>query len=243
MFAAKLTTKQKEELPHILSYRLRKKTGKSAFYKFTFFQKWFVLFKAMNKRVFIVIEDEELGLTTEDYIKWKAQQKKRVFDSEDAKNLVANGICVLGNQQLCDWLGYINNVSVSAAYQYALRISAAKPINFPEYRKEFSFFTEMLVRYEGSKKKMIGENNMTMAEVFVLLYLYDGKERIATPTYEYVFKGSFQSSRATILRAFKRLKNMDLLQMVGTTKDAKWRITPLGKQRVNEIISRYILPK
>ena len=136
----------------------------------------------------------------------------------------------------------MNNVTASASYQYALKIKNAVPTTFPKFQKEFLYFIEIFVKYEGSKKKIISETGISMSELFVLFYLYNGKDRSATPTYDYIYKGSFQSSRATILRAFKSLKEKTLLQQTGKTNMAVYKITPLGKVKVNEIIHKYIIP-
>ena len=86
------------------------------------------------------------------------------------------------------------------------------------------------------------ETGLTMGELYVLLFLFDGKEHSATPVYENVLKGSFQSSKTTVLRAFKFLKEKNLLQQTGKTNMAVYKITPLGKVKVNEIIHKYIIP-
>ena len=67
---AEMTESQKERLPKELLYRLYIQGGKVDTHetvKMGFFAKLFVLFKALNKRVIIIVEDANNSMTEEDY--------------------------------------------------------------------------------------------------------------------------------------------------------------------------------
>jgi len=221
---AKMTATQKQNLlPEVLS-KLFKIDGKPTEKKLSFLQQLYVLYQGIGKEIFIVIKDEESGIGIEDFSKFQKQQKKRSRTTDAAEYYLSKGLMVLGGAELMDWLSYLNSVSLSPAYKYALALKNAKGAKIKEANKEFSFFCNLLMTYEGNKKRITRQDNISIPELYVLLYMADGREKRSTPAYIEVYRNSINASRKQLLDAFKKLVTIKYLESFGKAREALYRI-------------------
>jgi hypothetical protein len=85
------------------------------------------------------------------------------------------------------------------------------------------------------------ETGLTMAEWVTLTYLYDGSEKLGKVLYEEKFKYSYNSSSTKIKVSFGTLQNKSLITKIGTGRGCKLQITPLGKEKVNSVLQKYVV--
>ena len=98
----------------------------------------------------------------------------------------------------------------------------------------------MLFLYETRKKKIIRTFGVSMPELFILFYFYDGSKKAATPLYEEFLIGGIGMTKGTILRALKKLYEKKYLERHGTHKGTEYSITSMAINIVNDILVKYI---
>ena len=234
----------KEELPIDFSFKLYKAGGKlnqKFAAKLNVLQKLYVLWKALGKRVYIVIEDENQGITPGGFMEVLKANKKRDYGSERVKEFVGDANFVLADKQLSDAISYLNNLCHSPAYRYLSRVKN-QPVNqTTQYREQMSYVAKFLAFYESNKKKWVLETGVTIPEFFVLLYTYHGREVLGSEMYRSFYKRSYQSSPAKIKTAFGSLQHKGYLRKTGIGRGALLSITALGVDLMNGILTKYAI--
>ena len=240
--AAEMTERQKERLPQNVLKRAFTLRGKLSPKKITFPQILYVLFTALNYEWYIVLRDEEKAAGIEDFLKYAKEQKLRNYTEDHANELISKGQFVIGNKDLTDYLGYINYLCGSNAMTYSLRLKNTRPSKYPNFEKEANYIVNLISNYELNKPMMSKKKVIHGAEFHTLRYLYDGKEKKLSELYLSIYKGCFGCNKKQFLAAFRKLVSLGYLKRFGATVNATARITDLGRNAVNEIIHKYILP-
>lgn len=239
-----LTGPQKEKLPRDVSFKLFRKGGEyntTSSSKLGFIARLVILWKCLRKRIFIVVEDDETGLSLEDYVKLRDAIKKQDVSTERASGWIASGTFITGSKELCDTFSYLNLLSASPAYNYLLRSKNKIPNKTAEWKTQMAYITKFLVYYESNKKKWVSEIGLQPQEWYVLLCLYPGNEVVSSSIYKETFRYAYQSSRGKIKAAFSTLQIRGYVTKTGHIKGAKLKITPMGTDIVSKILSNYAL--
>lgn len=233
----------REELPRDISSRLFKSGGQLN-EKFAVnlgvLGKIFVLWKALRKRVYIVVEDEQNGMTPGQFLEMQKGIKKRDYSAESVSG-ISHGVFVLANKELSESFSYLNRLNNSGAYNYLTKTKNQPPNPTTEYKDRMNYITRFLLYYESQKKKWVAETQITIPEFLVLLFTYQGKEVPGAIMYKDVLKRAYQSSPKKIKLAFSVLQAKGMLKKSGMTSGAMMQITPLGIDAVNRILSKYAL--
>lgn len=242
--AALMTESQKELLPKELLFRLYAKGGRvnvKETAKMGFLAKLFVLFKALKKRVIIIVEDDANGMDEEEYFKWKKLTSKQNYSQDNAGKLITEAQFVLGNKELCDTYHRLNGLSGSPAYTYLIN-SKNKDYTKPQkWLEGMSGIVRFLSQYEANRKKITLQTGLTMADWLVLIYLYHGNLVPSAPIHKEWYKYSFNSSASKIKTAVSLLQQRGYIEKEGVTMKAKVRITALGRDKVNEVMKKFVL--
>lgn len=236
-----MTEEQRNNLPPELLTKLFKINGEPTQRKLHFLQELYILSQGLEKKIFVVVQDGENGLGISDYEKFAKEQKRRKYSVDAAEHLMARGAMVLGNKELIDWISYLNLVSISPAYKYAVSLKNIKSPQVREINREFSYFCNLLLNYEGNKKRIIRHDGITIPELYVLYYLADSREKRSTPAYIDVYRNSVNASRKQILHAFKTLTTKGLVESYGKARATTYKITMKGKERLYRIIHKYMI--
>lgn len=240
----KISEPQKELLPEDLVYKIINKGGivhSKSTRKLSFLSKLFILFKALNKRCIIIIEDEEKGITEEEYFKLKKKIEKHDFGEKNASVLVSHLTFVLGNKELVDTYHRMNLMTASPAYNYLVRSKNKDYTKGGEWLAAMNYINRFLSNYEANRKRITMQTGLTMADWLVLIYLYHGNLVPSAAIYNEFYKYSYNSSASKIKGSFSLLQTRRYVEKVGSTKKAKIRITALGRDKVNEIMARYVV--
>ena len=246
--AATMTEEQKNILPKDLYFKLFKRGGDfdaKSTAKMSFLSKLFVLMKSLKKKCIIMIEDEKEGMTVEEFFKYKDLLKNRQFTISGADELIEDAIFVLGNNELVDTYSALNELSTSNAYNYCIQTRDSfrpkKIQNRAEKNKKAqSYIAKLFSDYEANRKRIHMNSGLNIVEFITLLAFYDDQERSPKDIYEYTYKHSFNASSNKIKLAFSSLNTKGLIDKWGKTRNAKMKITPLGKLKINDIIKEYI---
>jgi hypothetical protein len=231
-------------LPNDILFKLHQGGGNSESYstsKMSGFEKMFVLWKLLGKQIFVAVEDDEEGIGIEEYIKIKNRNKKtppQVFSDNGTLHFPVTFI--KSNKELSESFSYYNLFCNSPFYRYALAIRNKSPHKLAKWKKEMRYLTRLLLNYESTKLKACSSLGLAVAEIYVLLYLYDEEEKQATPLYkEMLYKSHGAGTRQT-KAAFVRLRNSGLILKTGETRYTKFKITPLGLEKINTYIKKYV---
>lgn len=241
---ASMTESQKQEIPKGLLYRLLSRAGmvdEKSTRKMSFVMKLFVLFKVFKKRCIIIIEDEENGITEEAFLKLKKQTTKHDFGQKNASNLLTHSLFVLGNKELCDTYHRLNMLSVSPAYNYLINAKNKDYTKPGQWIAAMTYVNRFISHYEANRKRIVMETGLTMADWLVLTHLYNGNLIPSANIYKEWYRYSFNSSATKIKSSFSSLQARKYVEKVGSTRAAKIRITALGKDKVNEVLAKYVV--
>lgn len=236
------TPSQRERMPAGMAVKVFKKSGLVTTKRLHFLQQLYILQLCLNKKIFIVVEGEGDGMGVEDFERHKKDMKKSQYPSAEAGVFLSTGTMVVGNKELIEWMGYLNNYFVGPAMNYALKLKNSQPVKFGSYLKEMVYFMSVLANYEGNKKKIIRHAGVTIPDWYVLMYLYDGKEKRAPDVYDRFYKDAINASRKQIMDSFKKNVHNGNVQAIGKAKATVYKITALGKSVVNDIVHKYIIP-
>lgn len=240
----KISPMAKSELPKDVSFKMFRGGGKfrsSSTSRLGFLAKLYILWKALNKRWWIVIEDEQSGITPGQFMELRKAYKKRDYGPEQASVLKSSGSLVLANKELGDTLTYLNRLSASGAYNYLMKDKNAPKSKTAEDNKERVYVARFLGNYEANKKGIASSAGLLMPELYVLLTLFDGKDVPTSSIYKEKFKRAYQSSPNKIKMAFSTLQARGLVVKTGVIRGATLQITSSGKALLNDILEKFVL--
>lgn len=240
--AEKMTVTAKSDLPRDVAFKLFRGGGKfrtNSTSKLGLIAKLYVLWKALTKRWFIVIEDEDRGMTPGQFMELRKAYRKKDYSIDQARVLVTSGTLVLANKELADCCSYLNRLSTSGAYNYLMKVKNMPTNKVDEEDKKVAYITKFLVFWEGNKKTVVSKTGLGMPEIYVLLALYHGKEVQGATLYHDVFKRAYQSSPSKIKTAFGLLQSKGYIIKYGGTSAATMQITATGREALRDILDKY----
>lgn len=206
-----------------------------------FLGKIFVLAKAMKKRIFILVEgnDAETAMNIHDFVNFRQAEKDRSYGEGPARELISHGHFVIGTKELMDGVAYLNAVSAGPAYTYLTKLKNGKQDSLSEWQRQREYIVKFILNFEANKKKWQREFHLNMSAFLVLIYIYPGKEVTGSEIYNIALVNAQNSSGAEIRTALSFLRNRKLLTKQGVSKGATFRVTPLGRHMVDEIMDKY----
>jgi hypothetical protein len=234
----------KQTLPKDVLFKLFRKGGEfnaKSTSKLGFLAKLFILWKCLNKRWWIVVEDEHKGMSIEQFFEHKKDIKKREYGITKAEGLASTGCFVLASKELGDCFEYLNRLSVSPAYNYISKAKNKIPNKTAEWNEQMKYILRFITCYEGGKKSWSSSNQLSIPEWYVLAALFHGKDVPGSILYQETFKRAYQSSPNKIKRSFSTLQSRGYIEKTGLTRGATLRITSLGKSVVVSILEKYAI--
>lgn len=224
----------KEAIPKDVLFKMRRN-------KLSFFGKLWVLFRCLRKRIWIVVEEEEGGLSVEEFVELREAIKRRDYGVPKAEGLISSGTFITASKELGDTFDYLNRLSTSGAYNFIQRAKNKIQSKTAERNEQMEFICRFLVHYESNRKRIVLNTKIEMAEWLVLIYLYNGKEMQGSPIWKEVYKYSYNSSQTKIKVAYGTLQNRNYIEKIGVGKFTKFKITPLGRAAINEVMDKFVL--
>lgn len=224
----------RDALPKDISIKLRLN-------RVPFLGKLWLLWKALNKRIFIVVEEEEGGLSVEQFVELREAIKNRDYGIPKAEGLALSATFVTASKELADSFDYLNKLSTSPAYNFLQKAKSRVVNKTSERIDQMTEICKFFVHYESNRKNITANTGIQMAEWLILIYLYDGKERPGSPIWKQVYRHSYNSSQNKIKVAYGTLQNRRFIEKIGERKWTKFKITPLGRAAVSDIMNRFAL--
>lgn len=240
----KISVTAKSELPKDVSFKLFRKGGEfntSSTSKIGFIGKLYILWKALNKRWWLFIEDRDNGMTPGQFMELRKAYKKREYTAERAGVLKSTGTMVLSNKELSECMAYLNLLSVSPAYNYLMGGKNKVHNHTEDWMKKMRYIVSIFAVYESQKKNWVASTGVSIPEWLILIYLYPKGAVNGAPIYKEFYKRAYQSSPTKLVRSFSVLQRKGYIEKIGSTKQAAFNITALGIDTVNIILTKYAL--
>lgn len=239
-----ITPEAKESLPRDIAFKLFRKGGQwdsKSTSRLGFMAKLFVLLRALRKRFFLVIEDNQNGMSFDQFMELRKGGEHREYTMELAEGLMQGNQMILANKELSDYFQYTNFLSTSPAYNFLLKNKNVPANKVTQSEKEMGYIVRFLVFWEGNKKNLVANTGMLMPEIYVLMCLFDGGEISGATIYNSKFRRAYQSSQGKIKLAFGTLQAKGYITKYGDRRGAKMQITPLGKDILRQSLIKYAI--
>lgn len=240
----KISPIAKAELPRDVSFKLFRGGGKlntKSTSKLGFIAKLYILWKCLNKRWWLVIEDEEKGMTPGQFMELRKAYRKRDYSTDQGNVLKSSGGLVLANKELSECFSYLNRLSTSPAYNYLMGGKNKVNNHTEDWAKKMRYIVNVFAYYESQKKSWVAGMGVSIPEWLVLIYLYPKGEVVGSPIHKEFYKRAYQSSPTKLKRCFGVLQQKGLILKTGTSSASRLSITALGIDTVNTILTKYAL--
>lgn len=240
----KISITAKADLPKDVAFKMFRGGGMfrtQSTSRLGFLAKLYILWKALNKRWWILIEDEDNGMTPGQFIEARKALKKKDYSIEQAAVLKSTGTLVLASKELGDTLTYLNKLSASGAYNYVMKAKNAPKNKTAQDVSERAFIAKFLANYEAQKKSIISSAGLVMPEFYVLMTVFEGKDTQMSYISKDKFQRAYQSSTSKIKTAFGTLQARGLVAKTGVSRGATLQITSSGKELLNGIMDKFVL--
>lgn len=243
--SGQMSEQQRFLLPKELYFKLFKRGGSvdtTGSCKLSFLAKLFILIKALRKRVIIMVEDES-GMDEEQYFEYKKLLSKHKYEITSADGLITDAVFVTANKELMDTYSRLNRLSVSPAYNYAIK--AKNPHRLPskqaEYNNQIAYIAKLLSYYESNRKKITMQMGIAFCEWLVLIHIFHGGSVVSSSIYKEHYRYGYNSSAKQIKLAFGSLQQRGYIVKIGSTRGAKIEITALGRDKVCDIMQKFVV--
>lgn len=178
----------------------------------------------------------------EEYFKYRELLKSRKYNTTSSEGLITDAVFVLGNKELMDTFHKLNSLSTSNSYNYLISSKQPKLKNkTAEYITQLVYITKWLTYYESNRKKISMLTGINFPEWLVLIALFHGGEVKGSELYKVTYRYGFNSSSTKIKLAFRTLQSRDFIKKYGENSGAKMQITALGRDKVIEIMEKYVV--
>lgn len=240
-----MSPEERAGIPIDIFRRLFNKNGKEmtlrTMERTGFLAKILILVKALKRRVFILVEgsESEGAMNIKDFVNYRAAAKEKDFGESKARELVTHGHFVVGDKELIDSMAYLNMLSAGPAYHFLTKLKNGKRGSFTEWQDQRGYVTKFILNYESNKKKWLKQFDISMSEFLVLMYGYKGNNFVGSEMYNGALVHAHYSSGADIRHALSSLRHRNYISKEGVSSNASFRITPLGKHLVDEILDMY----
>lgn len=234
---ALINDQQKSRLPQDIILRLFRPNGTynaTSTNKFSFIAKLYILWKALNKRVFIVVESEK-GIDIPMYDSIRKSKNKRLNEHENSEVLLLDSVFISGSKELCDTFSFMNNLSTSPSYNYLTQSKNTAPIHITAWKRRMGYITRFISNYEAKRKDIVVRKSLSIAQWAVLIYLYDLNKVKSNEIYQIKYRNGYQISQAEIIKANAILQRDGMIERIGEGKALYYKITSIGTDKVNDI--------
>lgn len=235
---------QRERIPTEIRAKVFKPSGKinsRSIRKLNFLGKLWILFKALKKRVWILIENEETGLTIEEFVELGKAVRIRDMGQKRAESLKASGTFCTASKELGDTLDYLNGLSVGPMYNYLMKYRNFEGTGTARNFEEKVAIIRMIRYYEANKRVWSWGGRLNLQEWYALTYLYDKEWVNGSQIHSGFYKNAYYGSYTLMRRVYSSLLSKSFIQKQGYRSGAVYRITPLGRDAVDSILKQYAI--
>lgn len=237
-----MTQIQKDSLPEQLLFKLF--SGEKLTHgNLSFKEKVYILNTVFRKKVEIVIEDENDGISLEDYCLAKKAQAGKRTNTELLSEPRVQASFVLADRDFFKSIAYFNQIFTTEIYKLYKRTfdfdRTQKDINYNKGREVVKHITELILSYEINKKRFVMTNNLNPGKLYALIYFSTG-EKLGSSFIKKDFKYSYNCNAVMLSKAVKELTDTGYLDRRGGTTKYRYTLTAKGQHILNRVIEQII---
>ena len=237
-----MTPEQKEQLPTELAFKIFK-LGTASVEKLTFTEKMYILSVCFKQDIIIVTQDSETGIGPKDFRDAVSAQRGKIKNGELLKNMQIPTLFVQGDKELMRALLYMNHIQCSEIFNIIRsanpRNKSKRELKFEGYQRALTNLIRMLTHYEGTKKNVIVNFNLSVPKLYALMYFFDGEKR-GKDFYTVAFKHAYTSNRSDLGGALAELYQSGHLSRRGNRNTMRYAITSKGIELLTRILNKLI---
>lgn len=229
------------QIPLSISFKYKKNMNPNDVRNVSFAQKLWVLHTFCHKKVFVVAQDEECGLSLEEFCQAAAQASKDVR-SEDAVVLKAEkvGLYVGAAEDVVSSVSALHLLCNSPVYKYIKKLSSVggkiEESDYDRKRDVLSSVSSFLYNYEIAKRRLEKSKSFSPEKLFILFHYADGSLKPLSSLY----KTPSLLGQKTALRLMSEMMIDRWFIQDGKGKGVCYRITTLGQHELDNILSTII---
>lgn len=237
-----ITSIQKSQLPNDLLSKLFK--GKKRLSgMLSFKEKVYILHTCFDVHVQVYIHDKDLELAPEDYKCVKEAKSGKMTNSELLERRRVQAGFVMSDKNLFQSLSYMNHIYTSEIYTMFRSIDklsrTIKDRNYARGKSVIAGVTDLILKYEQYKKRIIMENDLTPQRLYVLMYFSTG-EKYGKHFFQRDFQYAFNSSARMLSGAVRYMTDMGYLIKRGDKGNWRYTLSTKGTVLLDRIISKVI---
>lgn len=207
--------------------------------KLPFLAKLWVLWRCLRKRVWIFVEQEDGGMSQEEWLELREAVKRKDFGTERAASLDIHGHFCTVNKEFGNCLHYLNSLSLGPAYNYLNKYKNFVHTGGAKFEQQMNYIVRFLRYWEGSKKLWMLKHNLGIHQFLILLYFYDKGETVGSTAYKSTYINAYHGSTNMFKISFRTLQSRGFLVKRGRARGAKMEITASGRELVNSVLTDY----
>ncbi len=240
-----LTADQRRQLPYDISLKLGKlNKGSQWLEKISFAERLYILWNAFKEPFYILVRTSQKPITKQDFDRLQVLKENDDLSIGAAKWVLSTFGFVLSHDDLIETMIYGSKVTRSPATKYLVKTKNAdhdRVSQMEQHKDNLSFICTVLANYEHMRARISTDYGLSLAEVLVLFFLYDGKEKNIKDCVAY-FQNTPNCRRMMIIKAFVSLRDKSYVEKIGNgRRRTTQKITIAGTQLLNKIFIQYIL--
>jgi hypothetical protein len=235
---------QRNKLPLGLAFKIFQQGTKASSARLNFNERMWILAVVFGHKITLSIDDDG-GIDGKDLKAARKAQKGQMLNGELLEQMKLKSAFVLSDRDLMRSLMYMNHVCSTPIYTLIRNEIVANTSNivdqrFKASRDKLQSVLKLLQNYEANKRRMFLDFKLSTCEWLALLYFSTG-ERPASPFYDGDMLYSYNSSRANLHGAMKRLEVEGFLDRRGMNGSFKCSLSSKGINLLNDILDKIVM--
>lgn len=239
---AGITPAQKQKLPDSLLYKLFK-GAKVAPAMLSFKEKVYILNTCFDANVVIHVNDPEMEFSDQDIKAIQKTQNGKMTNTELLAQPKIRAGFVMGDRNLFQAMTYLNHAYTSQIYTLLRKVRteerSVKDKNYARGRQVVEGVSDLILKYEQYKKRLIMQYNLSPQQLYALLYFSAG-EKLGKDFIQRDFRYAFNASARMLSGSIKSLVDSGHLNRRGKTTHFQYTLTAKGQDLLNKVISKVI---
>jgi DNA-binding MarR family transcriptional regulator len=237
-----ITAAQKSLLSNELLSKLFKGPKKLAG-SLSFKEKTYILNTCFSVETAIYIYDPGMKINKSDLVDVRKANSGKMTNSELLENPRIQSGFVMSDKNLFQTLSYMNHIYTSEIYTLFRGIRhldrTNKDRNYARGKEVIGGVTDLVLKYEQYKKRIIMEFDLTPQRLYVLLYFSSG-EKYGKHFFQRDFTYAFNSTARMLSGSVRQMHDLGYLIRRGDKHNYKYTLSSKGVALLDKIVSKVI---
>jgi len=209
----------------------------------SFKEKTYILNTCFGVETMIHIYDPALKINKSDLYDAKKANVGKMTNGELLQNPRIQAGFVMSDKNLFQNLSYLNHIYTSEIYTLFRSVKqlerSNKDKNYSRGREVVGGVTDLILKYEQFKKRLIMEFDLTPQRLYVLLYFSTG-EKYGKHFFQRDFTYAFNSTARMLSGSVRQMTDLGYLIKRGDKRNWRYTLSSKGTALLDKIISKVI---